>query len=58
MALLSEPERPPASSYYIFYHYLEAQSDWRKFIPGWEQYEVGRRLLSPLSEHPHHTRGP
>lgn len=39
MSLLSEPKRPPASSYYIFYHYLEQQSDWRKFIPGWEQYE-------------------
>ena len=39
MRLLTEPVRPPASSYYIFYHYLEAQSDWRKFIPGWERYE-------------------
>ncbi|HLF70549.1 MAG TPA: HNH endonuclease [Dehalococcoidia bacterium] len=39
MDLLTQPRRPPASSYYVFYHYLEAQSDWRKFIPGWEQYE-------------------
>ena len=39
MTLLNEPRRPPASSYYVFYHYLEAQSDWRKFIPGWEQFE-------------------
>jgi len=39
MTLLKEPRRPPASSYYVFYHYLEAQSDWRKFIPGWEQHE-------------------
>ncbi len=39
MALLTEPRKPPASSYYIFYHYLEAKEDWRKFIPGWEQYE-------------------
>ena len=39
MHMLNEPRRPPASSYYIFYHYLENQSDWRKFIPGWEQYE-------------------
>jgi 5-methylcytosine-specific restriction endonuclease McrA len=39
MALLNEPRRPPASSYYVFYHYLEAQADWRKFIPGWEQYD-------------------
>jgi 5-methylcytosine-specific restriction endonuclease McrA len=39
MALLTEPRRPPASSYYIFYHYLESQELWRKFIPGWEQYE-------------------
>lgn len=41
MTLLNEPRRPPASSYYIFYHYLEAQSDWRKFIPGWEAYDLG-----------------
>jgi len=39
MRLLSEPVRPPSSSYYVFYHYLDAQSDWRKFIPGWERYE-------------------
>lgn len=39
MQLLSEPRKPPASAYYIFYHYLEAQAVWRKFIPGWEQYE-------------------
>ena len=39
MALLNEPRRPPASSYYVFYHYLESQEDWRKFIPGWEAYE-------------------
>jgi 5-methylcytosine-specific restriction endonuclease McrA len=39
MHLLTEPRRPPASSYYVFYHYLENQSDWRKFIPGWELAE-------------------
>jgi 5-methylcytosine-specific restriction endonuclease McrA len=39
MTLLNEPKRPPASSYYVFYHYLESQSDWRKFIPGWESVE-------------------
>jgi 5-methylcytosine-specific restriction endonuclease McrA len=39
MRLLNEPKRPPASAYYVFYHYLENQSDWRKFIPGWEIYE-------------------
>ena len=39
MALLNEPKRPPASSYYVFYHYLESQQDWRKFIPGWEMVE-------------------
>lgn len=39
MKLLNEPRRPPASSYYIFYHYLESQTDWRKFIPGWEHHE-------------------
>jgi 5-methylcytosine-specific restriction endonuclease McrA len=39
MPLVREPKRPPASSYYVFYHYLESQLDWRKFIPGWEAYE-------------------
>jgi 5-methylcytosine-specific restriction endonuclease McrA len=37
MRLLKEPARPPSSSYYVFYHYLEAQEEWRKFIPGWER---------------------
>jgi 5-methylcytosine-specific restriction endonuclease McrA len=37
MKLAAEPSRPPASSYYVFYHYLEAQHEWRKFIPGWER---------------------
>ena len=36
--MLSEPAKPPASSYYVFYHYLESQEDWRKFIPGWEKH--------------------
>ncbi len=39
MKLLKEPARPPASSFYVFYHYLQDQEDWRKFIPGWERYE-------------------
>lgn len=39
MALLNEPTRPSASAYYVFYHHLESQIHWRKFIPGWEQYE-------------------
>jgi 5-methylcytosine-specific restriction endonuclease McrA len=38
MAMLSEPAKPPSSSYYVFYHYLESQEDWRKFIPGWEKH--------------------
>jgi 5-methylcytosine-specific restriction endonuclease McrA len=37
MKLMSEPSRPPSSSYYVFYHYLEVQVEWRKFIPGWER---------------------
>lgn len=40
MQLLNQPHRPSASSYYIFYHYLESKSDWRKFIPGWEQQDA------------------
>ena len=39
MRLLKEPRRPPASSFYVFHHYLENQHDWRKFIPGWELVE-------------------
>ena len=31
MDLLAEPRKPAASSYYVFYHYLESQHDWRKF---------------------------
>ncbi len=37
MKLMKEPMRPPSSSYYVFYHYLENQEEWRKFIPGWER---------------------
>jgi 5-methylcytosine-specific restriction endonuclease McrA len=40
MKLFKEPARPPASSYYVFCHYLEAQEEWRKFIPGWERVEA------------------
>ena len=40
MHLLGEPSRPPLSPYHLFYHYLESQSDWRKFIPGWDRHEA------------------
>jgi 5-methylcytosine-specific restriction endonuclease McrA len=36
MKLMREPTRPPATSYYLFYDYLEREEGWRKFIPGWE----------------------
>lgn len=36
MKLLREPAKPPATSYYLFYDYLEREEGWRKFIPGWE----------------------
>jgi 5-methylcytosine-specific restriction endonuclease McrA len=36
LKLLREPARPPATSYYLFYDYLEREEGWRKFIPGWE----------------------
>jgi 5-methylcytosine-specific restriction endonuclease McrA len=39
MRLINEPKRPHASAYFVFYHYLESQSDWRKFIPGWDRYD-------------------
>lgn len=37
MTLIREPTRPHITSFYLFYHYLEYQVGWRKFIPGWEQ---------------------
>lgn len=36
MRLLRQPTRPPATSFYLFYDYLEHQAEWQKFIPGWE----------------------
>jgi hypothetical protein len=29
------------SSYYVFYQYLDAQEEWRKFIPGWDEATLG-----------------
>jgi 5-methylcytosine-specific restriction endonuclease McrA len=40
MQLLREPFRPRANSYYVFFHYLEAQNGWRKFLPAWEGLEA------------------
>ncbi len=36
MQLYREPYRPTYSYFRTFYHYLEAQEGWRKFIPGSE----------------------
>lgn len=41
MRLAQQPFRPHVSSYYAFYQYLDAQHEWRKFIPGWEEAAVG-----------------
>jgi 5-methylcytosine-specific restriction endonuclease McrA len=37
MRLIREPFTPYVSSYYIVYPYLDSQTEWRKFIPGWER---------------------
>jgi 5-methylcytosine-specific restriction endonuclease McrA len=37
MTLVRQPSRPHITSFYLFYHYLEYQIGWRKFIPGWER---------------------
>jgi 5-methylcytosine-specific restriction endonuclease McrA len=39
MRLLREPFRPYVSSYFIVYPYLDSQTEWRKFIPGWERLD-------------------
>jgi 5-methylcytosine-specific restriction endonuclease McrA len=36
MQLHREPYRPTYSYFRTFYHYLDVQADWRKFIPGSE----------------------
>ena len=39
MRLIRQPYRPRITSFHLFYHYLEYQAGWRKFIPGWEQVD-------------------
>lgn len=41
MQLLRQPYRPTLTGYYVVYPYLDAQAEWRKFIPGWERYHDG-----------------
>ncbi|HZS00295.1 MAG TPA: HNH endonuclease [Chloroflexota bacterium] len=41
MVLRRPPVEPRASSYYLFHQYLDANDEWRKFIPGWEQEKAG-----------------
>jgi hypothetical protein len=36
MHLIRQPTRPTFNPYRPFYHYLEEQVEWRKFIPGWQ----------------------
>ena len=43
MVMLAQPKRLPASSYYMFHQYLDAQEGWRKFIPGWEKLATESR---------------
>jgi len=39
MHLIHQPYRPRITPFYLFYHYLDNQVGWRKFIPGWEPVE-------------------
>jgi 5-methylcytosine-specific restriction endonuclease McrA len=41
MPLRRQPFEPRASSYYLFYQYLDGHSEWRKFLAGWEQEKAG-----------------
>ena len=36
MHLIRPPARPSYNPYRPFYHYLDEQVEWRKFIPGWQ----------------------
>jgi 5-methylcytosine-specific restriction endonuclease McrA len=36
MRLIRQPFRPPFSYYRVLYPFLEAQAEWRKFVPGRE----------------------
>lgn len=36
MAMTHEPGMPRVSIYHTFFPYLNAQEEWRKFVPGWE----------------------
>lgn len=39
MRLLSQPERPRFTSYFIYHRHLQTQQNWLKFIPEWERLE-------------------
>jgi 5-methylcytosine-specific restriction endonuclease McrA len=41
MRLLSEPQRPRVSHFYVFYPYLSSRHGWRKFVPGWDEELAG-----------------
>jgi 5-methylcytosine-specific restriction endonuclease McrA len=36
MQLMRDPYQPRVNSYYVVYPYLNHQTEWRKFVPGWE----------------------
>ncbi len=36
MSLRNEPAPPRVSIYHVFFQYLGSQSEWRKFVPGYE----------------------
>jgi len=39
MRLLREPFAPKVTSYYVVYRHLGSKDGWRKFLPGWEDYD-------------------
>lgn len=41
MKLACLPARPHVGSYYVFYQYLAVQLEWRKFIPGSDEVDLG-----------------
>jgi 5-methylcytosine-specific restriction endonuclease McrA len=40
MTLLQEPFAPKVNGYYMVYRYLNGQTEWRKFLPGWDDIDT------------------
>jgi len=44
MAMTHEPGMPRVSIYHVFFPYLGAQEEWRKFVPGWDDGPMAAAL--------------